>query len=93
VFKNFRILKTTEGISVIVFSIQGKFTAISSRSGTIIPATHSGMEIYPTDLGTLIRTDDEIGSDKMLLSFYNIRGQLMFSKEVPLAAYDKMECE
>jgi hypothetical protein len=93
VFKNFRILKTTEGISVIVFSIQGKFTAISSRSGTIIPATHSGMEIYPTDLGTLIRTDDEIGSDKMLLSFYNIRGQLMFSKEVPLSAYDKMECE
>ncbi len=93
VFKNFRILKTTEGISVIVFSIQGKFTAISSRSGTIIPATHSGMEIYPTDLGTLIRTDDEIGSDKMLLSFYNVRGQLMFSKEVPLSAYDKMECE
>jgi hypothetical protein len=93
VFKNFRILKTTEGISVIVFSIQGKYTAISSRSGTIIPATHSGMDIYPTDLGTLIRTDDELGSDKMLLSFYNIRGQLMFSKEVPLSAYERMECE
>jgi hypothetical protein len=93
VFKNFRILKTAEGISVIVFSIQGKFTAISSRSGTIIPAAHSGMEIYPTDLGTLIRTDDELGSDKMLLSFYNIRGQLMFSKEVPLSAYERMECE
>lgn len=93
VFKNFRILKTSEGISVIVFSIQGKFTAISSRSGTIIPATHSGMDIYPTDLGTLIRTDDELGSDKMLLSFFNIRGQLMFSKEVPLSAYERMECE
>jgi len=93
IFKNFRIVQAVEGISVLVFSIKGKYTAISSRSGTIIPAVHAGMEIYSTELGTLIRTADELGPDKVLLSFYNLKGQLLFSKEVPTLAYERQECD
>jgi hypothetical protein len=86
-------VQAVEGISVLVFSIKGKYTAISSRSGTIIPAVHAGMEIYSTELGTLIRTADELGPDKVLLSFYNLKGQLLFSKEVPTLAYERQECD
>jgi len=81
VFKGYKSY-TIGAIEIMTFNLRGKYMAISSNSGTIIPSRHQALSILKGTNQEFILGIDVRDNGTQIVTAYNLKGTVLYSKEL-----------